>query len=80
MYALLNLWMIATAVASVYLFNAGPQRVRWGALVGLAGQPAWLGLTTATGEPGMFVVSLVFTLCYGRGVWDGFFRRGGRHG
>lgn len=80
MYALLNVWMIATAVASVYLFNAGAHRVRWGALVGLVGQPAWLHLTMATGEPGMFVVSVFFTLCYGRGVWDGFFRQGARRG
>ncbi len=80
MYALLNLWMIGTAVVSVYLFNAGPDRAHWGALVGLLGQPAWLYLTTATGEPGMFVVSLFFTICYGRGVLRGFFRRGGHRG
>lgn len=80
MYALLNLWMVATAVVSVYLFNAGPHRARWAALIGLSGQPAWLYLTTATGEPGMFVVSVFFTLCYGRGVWDGVIRRGNRRG
>lgn len=80
MYALLNLWMIATAVVSVYLFNAGTHRARWAALIGLSGQPAWLYLTTATSEPGMFVVSVFFTLCYGRGVWDGFFRGSKRHG
>jgi len=79
MYALLNVWMVATALASVYLFNAGARRARWAALIGLAGQPAWLGLTMATGEPGMFVVSLFFTVCYARGVWDGFIRRGGQH-
>lgn len=80
MYALLNLWMIGTALVSVYLFNAGTGRERWAALVGLLGQPAWLYLTTVTGEPGMFIVSLFFTLCYGRGVLRGFFRHGGRRG
>lgn len=80
MYALLNVWMIATALASVYLFNSGAHRARWAALIGLVGQPAWLYLTMATGEPGMFVVSLFFLVCYGRGVWDGFIRRGGRRG
>lgn len=80
MLALLNLWMIASAVGSIYLLNAGASRARWGSLVGLLGQPAWLYLTAATGEPGMFWVSLFFTVCYGRGVWDGFFRRGARRG
>jgi hypothetical protein len=73
MYAALNLWMVATATTSVWLFNAGPNRQRWAALVGLAGQPAWLYLTSVTGEAGMFSVSLFFTVCYGRGVWRGFF-------
>ncbi|REE92617.1 hypothetical protein [Cupriavidus plantarum] len=80
MYALLNLWMVATALVSVYLFNAGAHRTRWAALIGLAGQPAWLCLTREAGEPGMFVVSLFFTICYCRGVWDGFIRRGDGHG
>ena len=80
MLALLNLWMVATALVSVYLFNAGTGRERWGALAGLLGQPAWLYLTHATGEAGMFGVSLFLTICYGRGVLRGFFRAGERHG
>ncbi|QBP10136.1 hypothetical protein [Cupriavidus metallidurans] len=80
MYALLNLWMIGTALASVYLFNSGVHRVRWAALVGLVGQPARVYLTVDNDEPGMFVVSLFFTVCYARGVWDGFVRRGGYRG
>ncbi|MFC4519061.1 hypothetical protein [Cupriavidus pinatubonensis] len=80
MYALVNLWMVATAMTSVFLLNAGPTRARWGAVVGLLGQPAWLYLTVALDAPGMFWVSVFFTACYGRGVWDGFVRRGARHG
>jgi len=72
--------MISTAVASVFLYNSGARRTRWAALIGLAGQPAWLYLTVAMNEPGMFFVSLFFTLCYGLGVWDGFLRRGGLRG
>lgn len=80
MYALLNLWMVVTATVSVYLFNSGAHRARWAALIGLAGQPAWLYLTATTEEPGMFAASLFFTVCYCRGVWDGFVRRGGCRG
>lgn len=80
MLALLNLWMVTTALVSVFLFNAGPSRARWAALAGLLGQPAWLYLTHATGEAGMFAASLFFTLCYGRGVWNGFLRPGDHDG
>lgn len=70
--ALINLWMLATALVSVALLNYAPHTQRWGALVGLLGQPAWLYLTHVTGEPGMFTASLFFTVCYGHGVWRGF--------
>ena len=72
MLALVNLWMLVTALVSVALLNLSPRTQRWGALVGLLGQPAWLYLTQVTGEPGMFTASVFFTVCYGHGVWRGF--------
>ena len=79
MLALINLWMVLTALVSVALLNYSGRTQRWGALVGLLGQPAWLYLTHVTGEPGMFTASLFFTVCYGHGVWRGFVM-GARHG
>ena len=79
MLALVNLWMLATALVSVALLNYAPHTQRWGALVGLLGQPAWLYLTHVTGESGMFTASLFFTVCYGHGVCRGFLTRA-RHG
>ena len=79
MLALVNLWMLATALVSFALLNYAAHTQRWGALVGLLGQPAWLYLTHVTGEPGMFTASLFFTVCYGHGVWRGFVTRA-RHG
>jgi hypothetical protein len=78
MPALVNLWMVLTALLSVALLNYSRRTHRWGALVGLLGQPAWLYLTHVTNEPGMFTASVFFMLCYGHGVWKGFFSNGGR--
>ncbi|MFC0126445.1 hypothetical protein [Ralstonia solanacearum] len=78
MLALVNLWMLMSALVSVALMNYGARTQRWGALAGLLGQPAWLYLTHVTGEAGMFTASLFFTLCYGHGVWLGFFTQGRR--
>ncbi|CAJ0743885.1 MULTISPECIES: hypothetical protein [Ralstonia] len=80
MLALVNLWMLLTALASVALLNYSPRTQRWGALVGLLGQPAWLYLTHVTGEAGMFTASIFFTVCYGHGVWQGFASRRRSHG
>lgn len=77
MLALVNLWMLLSALVSVALLNYDVRTQRWGALVGLLGQPAWLYLTHVTNEPGMFTASVFFSVCYGHGVWKGFFRRGG---
>ena len=79
MLAIVNLWMLVTAFVSVALLNYSPRTQRWGAVVGLLGQPAWLYLTHVTGEAGMFTASVFFVVCYGRGVWLGFFCRSARH-
>ena len=80
MLAFVNLWMLLTAFVSVALLNYSAHTHRWGSLVGLLGQPAWLYLTHATGEAGMFTASVFFFVCYGRGVWLGFLSRRTRHG
>ncbi|BCN03280.1 hypothetical protein RPSB_04170 [Ralstonia solanacearum] len=64
--------MLLSAMVSVALMNYDQRTQRWGALVGLLGQPAWLYLTHVSGEGGMFTASVFFTLCYGHGVWKGF--------
>ncbi len=80
MLALVDLWMLLSAMVSVALMNYGTRTQRWGALVGLLGQPAWLYLTHVSGEGGMFTASVFFTLCYVHGVWKGFFTGSRRHG
>ncbi|WP_055324739.1 hypothetical protein [Ralstonia solanacearum] len=80
MLALVDLWMLVSAMVSVALMNYDQRTQRWGALVGLLGQPAWLYLTHLSGEGGMFTATVFFTLCYGHGVWKGFFSGGRCHG
>ncbi|MDB0511356.1 hypothetical protein [Ralstonia solanacearum] len=80
MLALVDLWMLVSAMVSVALMNYDQRTQRWGALAGLLGQPAWLYLTHVSGEGGMFTATVFFTLCYGHGVWKGFFSGGWRHG
>ncbi|MDB0529043.1 hypothetical protein LBW56_20400 [Ralstonia solanacearum] len=80
MLALVDLWMLVSAMVAVALMNYDQRTQRWGALVGLLGQPAWLYLTHVSGEGGMFTATVFFTLCYGHGVWKGFFSGGRRHG
>ena len=54
--------------ASIWAF-AG-KRHRMGFICGLCGQPFWIYVTWTTGQWGMFVVSLWFTVNHVRGLWN----------
>lgn len=70
---LIQIYIFVTSVTAVYFLTSKPTHARWGSLVGLCGQPAWL-YVTAKGETwGVFAVSVWFLFCYYRGVARGFF-------
>ena len=59
---------LSSIAALVLVMQSTPVR-RWGPVVGLVGQPAWLFSTWAHGQFGMFLVSGAFTAIYVWGVW-----------
>lgn len=67
---LIQFWIFVTSVASIVLITDPDSAITAiGFVIGLAGQPAWLYSTIAARQPGMFVVSLVFTYSYLRGLY-----------
>lgn len=58
------------AIAFLLVVRTQLGQAKWGYLLGLAGQPAWLYATFTTGQFGMFAVSLVWTWVWGQGVWE----------
>ena len=46
---------------------------RWGHVFGLASQPFWLIATWSAGQWGMFVLALVYTFMWCRGIYNNFF-------
>lgn len=55
---------------SVWLTNS-PDFVarRWAAVAGIAAQPFWIHATFAAEQWGMFALSLVFVVGWGRGIY-----------
>lgn len=73
---MLQLLLFAFSAAAIWLVSCESQRaVRWGFLIGLAGQPFWLVETWQAGQGGIFALSLFYTLAWGRGVIKHWFRR-----
>ncbi len=72
--ALLQGWITASACGAIWLLARNDAARRWGFVVGLAGQPAWLYETFSSGQFGMLLVTGFFTWVYARGCWEYFVR------
>lgn len=66
---LFQAWIVITGGASIWLMSdpASPHHRR-GCWIGLAGQPCWLISTLQNFQWGMFLLSVVFTASYIRGI------------
>lgn len=65
-----QVWIMFTSCLSIMLITSPDADVtRFGFIVGLAGQPAWLRATFRDRQPGMLFVSFVFTYHYLRGLF-----------
>ena len=58
-----------TGCAALLLLASNTTWGRWGYVVGLLGQPAWLWCTWSASQFGMFFVSVCFTIVYAWGGW-----------
>lgn len=45
---------------------------RWGAVFGLISQPFWFYTAFQTQAWGIFIMTVVYSLSWGRGVWQGW--------
>lgn len=61
--------IVVCGVLSVWL-SQSPEfaQRRWAPVIGLAAQPAWLWETYNAGQWGIFALSLVYAIGWGRGI------------
>lgn len=65
-----QVWIVITSCLSILLItDPSPSLNYIGMFIGLAGQPAWVLATLRGGQPGMLIVSVVFTYSYLRGIF-----------
>lgn len=62
---------------AIFLANSKTSRWRfWGGICGLCSQPFWFLTTWQNQQWAIFVLSVFYTISWGRGVWNN--RKGGR--
>lgn len=68
--AFLQAWIALTGIAALWLAMRGGRWLRWGSLLGLLGQPAWLWVTSDNGQYGMFVFALIVTIIWAQAFYE----------
>lgn len=68
--ALLQVALAGFGLVAMWLaMGSSPTGRKWAPVVGLLGQPAWIGFAIGVNAPGLLVLSIAWTLVYARGVW-----------
>jgi len=71
----LQIWIAVTGVASCWLISSSDRRLAHvGFAIGLAGQPAWLFTSASSSQWGQFLLTLVFTASYLRGLFPSHYQ------
>lgn len=68
--ALLQAYIALTGILGLGLVLRGGRWTKWGAAIGLAGQPAWLWCTAVSGQYGMLAAAIVMTVIWVQAVWE----------
>ncbi|MCX4187182.1 hypothetical protein [Methylophaga sp. OBS4] len=65
-----------TGVIAIFLTqSSNPNIQKYACLVGVVGQPFWMMATYQSGQWGMFVLTLFYTLAWCRGIYNFWFRQ-----
>lgn len=64
---LLQIWIVLTGALSIWILT-GRKYHRLGCWIGLAGQPAWFLTTYENFQWGIFMLALIYTASYLRGI------------
>jgi hypothetical protein len=65
-----DVWIAVTGLLALSWLQFGSARARrWAPFVGLAGQPAWLYAAWQTGQVGMGIVVVAYTVLWAVGCW-----------
>ena len=69
-----QLMIAVLSLASVALLTSKNKISRYGYVIGLLSQPFWLYETWSAGQVGMFVLSVVYTFMWIRGIYNHFIK------
>jgi hypothetical protein len=72
---LIQIIILVTGCTSIWVVNRKEKWYKYGCIIGLLGQPAWLYLAITTHNWEIFILTLVYTYSWGQGVYFNFIKK-----
>jgi len=63
-------WIVIFGCSAIWFVGRLEQWKRWGYILGLISQPAWVYTTIKHDQWGIFLLSLFYTYSWGQGVYN----------
>lgn len=65
-----QIWIAVFGAASIWFVARKEKWKRWGYILGMIGEPAWVYTTIKHEQWGMFLLTLWYTYAWGQGVYN----------
>ena len=63
--------ILLTGVVAIWLTQDKREHWRrWACIFGMVGQPFWIHTALSAEQYGIFVINLLYTYAWGRGIWN----------
>lgn len=66
---ILNGFVVVCGMTAGFMVGRPEEWRKWGYLVGLSAQPAWLYISSQTGTWSISILTVVYTCTWSQGVW-----------
>ncbi len=70
MNAFIQIMIFACGAGSIYLLNRHDKYSKYGAIIGMIGQPFWYISTWETASWGIFFANFIYTYSYAIGIYN----------
>ena len=69
-----QIWIVLTGVPAIWLLSRLEPWSRWGFVIGVVAQPAWIYTTIVNEQWGRCILTMWYTYSWCNGIWNYFFK------
>ena len=65
-----QIWIIICGCSAIWMVGRVEHWKRWGYIIGLIGQPAWIYTTITNEQYGITILAFFYTYSWGQGIYN----------